>query len=185
MKDIKINPKQSILGLRAYSSFVQHQDERGDFFIWFQPSVELMEEIHNPAMSIQIQQATILPNCTRGHHFHPYEKAIDCFYLETGTMVLGLESINGQVQEFYQIQPNTVCLFPAFVAHTVWNKGKDILRFTTFRTWNFSIDPCVSPYLIEASENIFEKTLQGCLTMNSKGHFGFATEPTTQRNLIL
>lgn len=182
-KEIFFNPDTSKLGFRAYKSFASETTERGSFNIWFQPPLELLNEIHNPLLSLQIKQATILPNKERGNHYHSFEKAIDCFYLEKGTAVLGLQHTNNGITEFYQIPPLSVCFFPAFIAHTVWNKGADELRFTTFRTWNYAIKKYTEPYEIYADDDTFEMALKGEINFDSNGLFGLKKQPTTQIKL--
>jgi uncharacterized RmlC-like cupin family protein len=175
MKQVFVNPLRSVLGVKAYDNYFSYRDRRGVLDVWFQPPLELLESMFNPVMSLQIQQATIVPGAARGHHYHPYEKAIDCFHLEAGKIALGFESINGEIQELYSFAPGTVVFFPPFVAHTAWNVGDTLLQFTTFKTWNYAIDPCVVKYQIEVSSEYLSELKESTFEMPSTGMFGFDT----------
>ncbi len=179
------NPPESKLGFKAYNNYFSNKNEVGELNVWLQPSSIFLENLFDNKLSLQIQQATINIGCERGNHFHPYEKAFDCFYLEKGAVILGFDNIEKQVQEFYQVQEGTVCIFPPFVAHTVWNKGVDVVRFTTFRTWNYGIKRYVTPHKILLNDSVL-KEVQNSRLVLINGLFGFDDFlPTTQqRNYI-
>lgn len=173
MKEVAINPAVSVLGLKAYDNHFVHTDGRGDLTVWLQPKVSYLPEVVEGHRSFQIQRGTIAPETTRGDHFHPYDKAVDIFFLEQGDMLLALESTDGKLQELYHISSHMVLIFPPFVAHAVRNVGRSMAAFTTFKTWNYTVDPCSVDYDIAIAQEDVRRALSEDFVMPKSGEYGF------------
>ncbi|EDN69195.1 hypothetical protein BGP_1079 [Beggiatoa sp. PS] len=126
--------------------------------------------------SFQIQQGTINPKCARGHHYHPSDNAVDIFFFEEGKVLLALESIDGKLQELYSIKSNMVLIFPPHVSHTVWNTGDEIARFTTFKTWNYAVEPCSIDYEITVPSLQFNEAMNTTFKLAKQSEYGFNSD---------
>ena len=172
-KDIYINPDKSKLFFQAYNNFFSFEKEAGQLDVWFQPPLEFLKSFSKENYGIQIQSGQINTNCFRGNHYHTDDCALDFLYLQEGKLILGLESLDGKIQEFYCILSGTVCILPSNIAHTVWNKENSKAKFTTFKSWNYSINSYTTPYKIKLDREIENKVKKESLKLVN-GVFGIS-----------